>query len=92
MDRGPAPQGRQNSAQGFNPGNPHNKRFALMKGREMWVPDKLAPIATQKSGCAIGTFYNWTIGLRFRLVRTFDLAPFQGASLWVFGPRVKTLG
>ena len=56
MDRGPAPQGQQNSAQGFNLGNPQSKRFAL-KGREMWVPDKLAPIATQKSGCAIGTFY-----------------------------------
>jgi hypothetical protein len=34
----PAPQGLQNSAQGFNPGNPQNKRFAL-KGREMQVPD-----------------------------------------------------
>jgi hypothetical protein len=31
MDRGPAPQGLQNSAQGFNPGNPHNKRFALTR-------------------------------------------------------------
>ncbi len=26
---------------------------------------------------------NWTIGPRFRLVRTFDLAPLQGASLLV---------
>jgi hypothetical protein len=39
MDRGPAPQGLQDSAQGFNPGNPHNKRCAL-KGREMPVPDE----------------------------------------------------
>ena len=39
MDREPAPQGLQNSAQGFNPGNPQNKRFAL-KGREMRVPDE----------------------------------------------------
>ena len=31
--KGPAPQGLQDSAQGFNPGNPQNKRFAL-KGRE----------------------------------------------------------
>ncbi|MEA3144892.1 MAG: hypothetical protein QOI53_304 [Verrucomicrobiota bacterium] len=31
MDRGPAPQGLQNSAQGFNPGNPQNKRFALTR-------------------------------------------------------------
>ncbi len=57
MDRGPAPQGLQDSAQGFNLGNPQNKRFAL-KGREMRVPDELAPIAAQKSGCAIGTCYN----------------------------------
>ncbi len=40
MDRGPAPKGLQNSAQGFNPGNRQNKRFAL-KGREMWVQMKL---------------------------------------------------
>jgi hypothetical protein len=39
MDRGPAPQGLQNSAQGFNPGSPQNKRFAL-KGREMRVLDE----------------------------------------------------
>ena len=39
---------------------------------------KLAPIAAQKSECAIGTCYNWTIGPRFRLVRTFDLAPPSG--------------
>ena len=25
---------------------------------------------------------NWTIGPYFRIVRTFDLAPFQGASFW----------
>jgi hypothetical protein len=41
MNRGPAPQGLQDSAQGFNPGNPQNKRFALkLKGREMRVPDE----------------------------------------------------
>jgi hypothetical protein len=39
---------------------------------------KLAPIALQKSEYAIGTCYNWTIGPRFRLVRTFDLAPPSG--------------
>ncbi len=44
MDQEPAPQGLQNSAQGFNPGNPQNKRFAL-KGREMRVPGEVAPIA-----------------------------------------------
>ena len=39
---------------------------------------KLAPIAAQKSESAIGTCENWTIGPRFRLVRTFDLAPPSG--------------
>jgi hypothetical protein len=29
--KGPAPQGLQDSAQGFNPGNPQNKRFALTR-------------------------------------------------------------
>ena len=43
----PAPQGLRNSAQGFNPGKPQNKRFAL-KGREMRYQMKLAPIAAQK--------------------------------------------
>jgi hypothetical protein len=74
----PAPQGLQNSAQGFNPGNPQNKRFAL-KGREMRAYQmKLAPVAAQKSECAIGTCDNWTFGPRFRLVRTSDLAPPSG--------------
>ncbi len=50
---------------------------------------KLARIAAQKSECAIGTCYNWTIGPRFRLVRTFDLAPFQGTSLSVVSPGLK---
>src|SRR6202011_5811043 len=39
---------------------------------------KLAPITAQKSACPIGTSYNWTIGPRLRLVRTFDLAPPSG--------------
>jgi hypothetical protein len=65
MDQEPAPQGLQNSAQGFNPGNPQNKRFAL-KGREMRVPGEVAPIAA------------WNIGPRFHPVRTFDLAPPSG--------------
>jgi hypothetical protein len=43
-----APKGLQHSAQGFNPGNPQTKRFAL-KGREMRYQTKLAPIAAQKS-------------------------------------------
>ena len=77
MDRGPAPQGLQNSAQGFNPGNPQNKRFAL-KGREMRVPDEARTYRRAKSEWAIGMCDNWTIGPRFRLVRTFDLAPPSG--------------
>jgi hypothetical protein len=41
MDGRPAPQGLQDSAQGFNPGNPQNSRFALkLKGREMRVPNE----------------------------------------------------
>ena len=51
MDRGPAPQGLQNSAQGFNPGNPQNKRFTL-KGREVRYQIMLAAIAAQKSESA----------------------------------------
>jgi hypothetical protein len=50
-----------------------------------------APMAAQKLECAIGTCDNRTIGPR-HLVRTFDLAPLQGASLLVAIPRVETLG
>ena len=35
--KGPAPQGLQDSAQGFNPGKPHNKRFALKLTRRYLV-------------------------------------------------------
>ncbi len=42
---------------------------------------------------AIGTRYNRTIGPRFRLVRTFDLAPLSGrVALGGRFPRVETLG
>ena len=74
--KGPAPQGLQDSAQGFNPGNPQNKRFAL-KGREIGYPVKVAKIAAQKSECVTRTCDNWPIGPHFRLVRTFDLVPLQ---------------
>ncbi len=82
MNRGPAPQGLQNSAQGFNPGNPQNKRFAL-KGREMRVPDEARTYCRAKVRVR-----NWDVRqldhrTPFRLVRTFDLAPLQGASLLV---------
>ncbi len=72
MDRGPAPQGLQDSAQGFNPGNPNNRRFAL-KGREMRVPDEARTCCRAKVRVR-----NWTIGPRVRLVRTFDLAILSG--------------
>jgi hypothetical protein len=46
----------------------------------------LAPIAARKSEYATETRCNWTIGpTSGLLVRRFDLAPLQGASLWVVG-------
>jgi hypothetical protein len=81
---GLAPKGLQDSAQGFNPGNPQNKWFAL-KGREMRLRDKSRTDCGAKSQCAIETCYNWPLDPYFHLVRTFDLAPFQGASLWLVG-------
>jgi hypothetical protein len=53
-----APKGLQDSAQGFNPGNPDNKWFAL-KGREVsrWISHLLL----RKIECAIETRYNWTL-------------------------------
>jgi hypothetical protein len=62
MDRGPAPKGLQNLAQGFNPGNPQNKRFAL-KGERCAYRMDLAPIAVRK--LAMETFYDRTIGPTF---------------------------
>jgi hypothetical protein len=73
---GLAPKGLQDSAQGFNPGNRQNKWFAL-KGREMRLRDKSRSHCGAKSQGAINPY--------FHLVRTFDLAPFQGASLWLVG-------
>ena len=93
MDRGLAPQGLQNSAQGFNPGNPHKKRFAL-KGREMRVPDEARTYCRAKARVR-----NWEVRQldrrpRFRLIRTFDLAPlsFRARRSWWTIPRVETLG
>ena len=76
MGRGPAPQGLQHSAQGFNPGNPQNKRFAL-KGREMRVPDETGTLP-QKSECAIGPSDPASPLLGHSIWR-----PLQGASLLV---------
>jgi hypothetical protein len=42
----------------------------------------LAPIGAQELERTIETYYHWTY---FRLVSAFDLAPLQGASIWVIG-------
>jgi hypothetical protein len=52
--RGPAPQGIQDSAQGFSPGN--LKIDGSPEGERGGYERKLAPIAAQKSDYAIGTF------------------------------------
>ena len=82
MDQEPAPQGLQNSAQGFHPGNPQNKRFAL-KGREMRVPGKshLLPRKSQSAQLErviIGTSDPASAQLGRSIWR-----PLQGASLLV---------
>jgi hypothetical protein len=59
-----APKGLQDSAQGFNPGNPQNVWFAL-KGREMWLRGESAPIEAQKLEWVIETCYNCAIGTPF---------------------------
>jgi len=48
----------------------------------MPLPDESHIIAAQKSECAIDACDRWTIGQLLCLVRTFDLAPLQGAPLW----------
>ena len=53
----------------------------------------LTRICWPRKPCAIGTCDNWTIGPRFRLVRTFGLAlPSGRAALGETIPRVETLG
>jgi hypothetical protein len=82
MDRGPAPQGLQSSAQGFNPGNPQNKRFA-MKGREMRVPDEARTHTAQKSERAIGMCSIGPSDPASILLGRSIRRPLQGASLLV---------
>ena len=54
---------------------------------------KLPPIAAQKSEYAIGACSNWNIGPRFRLVKTFGLAPpLQSVSLMVEDSQVESRG
>ena len=63
---------------GFNPGNPQKKRFAL-KGQEMRVPDEARTGWPPKSQSAqLGPATIGPFGPRFRLLRTFDLAPPSG--------------
>jgi hypothetical protein len=81
MDRGPAPKGLENSAQGFNPGNPQNKWFALMKGREMRVPDEARACRRAKVRVR-----NWDVRqldrrTRFRLLGRSIWRLLQGAPL-----------
>jgi hypothetical protein len=88
MAESDAPKGLKNSAQGFNPGNPSQNRFAL-KGREMRPPDESRTILPRHSQSKLAVR---RLGLYFHLVRRFDLAPIQGAALWVVSPKVETLG
>jgi hypothetical protein len=76
MDRGPAPQGLQDSAQGFNPGNPQNKRFAL-KGREMRVPDETRTYSRAKVRVRNRDVLQLNHRTPLALFRTFDQAPLQ---------------
>ena len=91
MERRPAPQGQQNSAQGFNPGKPSNKQCAL-KGRKVRVPDEAHTYGPARVRAQDWDLLQLDIGPLVRLVRTFDPAPLQGASLLVDDPRVETLG
>ena len=49
----------------------------------------LAPVAARELERTTETCYKWSY---FRLASTLDLAPLQGASLWVVGSQVETLG
>ena len=73
-----APKRLQVSAQGFNPGNPQNKRFGPEEARDYQANP--APIAASKSECAIETA---AIGSYFNVADMFDVPPLQGASLMV---------
>jgi hypothetical protein len=87
-----APKGLQDSAQGFNPGKPQNKWFAL-KGREMRVRDESRTYWRRKSQSA--KLKDVTIGhwnpistLLGRSIRR----PFRARHSGLSVPRVETLG
>jgi hypothetical protein len=80
MDPGPAPKGLQDSALGFNPGYPQNKRFAL-KGGRCGYQMKLAPIAAQSQNCNVLQLDHRTPASA--LLGRSIWRPLQGASLLV---------
>jgi hypothetical protein len=89
---GLAPKGLQDSAQGFNPGNPQNKWFAL-KGREMRPRDKSRTDCGAKSQCAIETCYNCAIGTPISTLLARSIwRPFRARRVGWSVPRVETLG
>jgi hypothetical protein len=59
-----------------------NKGFAL-KGREMRGPDEARTYCRPKVRVRNWDVLRLDIGLRFHLVKTFNLAPLQGAALMV---------
>ena len=73
----PEAEGATELSPGFQPWEPSNKRFALLKGREIRVPDEARTYCRAKIRVRNWDLRQLTIGLRFRLVRTFDLAPLQ---------------
>ena len=85
--RRPKAKGLDSAAQGFNPGDPQNKWFAL-KGRQDTTDEFRIHRSPNESGQLPGA----TIGIHFRIVSQFDLALIQGASLGLPVPGVKTLG
>ena len=85
-----APKGLEDSAQGFNPENPQNKRFAL-KGRERRDYQlNLAPIAAQELERITETCYNWILPPTL-LVRSI-WRPFRARRSGWSVPMVETLG
>jgi hypothetical protein len=79
---GPTPQGLQDPAQGFNPdfnpGNPHNDRRPE-RARDA-ARDEFRTYCLVKVRARNCHLLQWTAGPHFRLVRTVDLTPLQGAS------------
>jgi hypothetical protein len=76
------------SPEGFSPGNPQNKRFAL-KGRGMRVPDEARTDLPRKSQSAqLGRI----IGPASALFGRSIWRPFRARRSWWRIPRIETLG